>query len=74
MSYNIPNLNNIEIKTTLICLSSGQIEKIYLEEIVKNKNGIYYHNNNNKYDKELNQLIKQYGEKNSISKVINDIC
>lgn len=72
MSYKIPNLTDKQTKATLICLSSGQIEKIYLEKILKDKDLIYY--NNDKEDKELNQLIKQHGKQNSIGKVINGIC
>lgn len=67
MSYRIPNLN---VKTTLICLSSGQIEKIYLEEILKNKNKIDYHNT----DSELNQLDFRHKNEEKASKAIDGIC
>ena len=44
MSCNkIPNI--FKTKTTLICLSSGQYEKRYLEKILKDKNELYYHSN-----------------------------
>ena len=72
MSCNkIPNI--FKTKTTLICLSSGQYEKRYLEKILKDKNELYYHSNG-KEDKELDQLVKQHKKDNSIDKVIDGIC
>lgn len=70
MSYRIPNLTNKQTKSTLICLSSGQIEKIYLEEILKNKNKIDYHNT----DSELNQLDFRHKNEEKASKAIDGIC
>ena len=72
MSYN--KIQNIfKTKTTLICLSSGQYEKIYLEKILEDKDLIYYHNNGER-DKEIVQLVKQHEKDNSIGRVIDGIC
>lgn len=73
MSYSIPNLTKTKAKATLICLSSGQIEKVYLEKILKDKNELYYHSDG-KEDKELDQLVKRHKKDNSIDKVIDGIC
>ena len=71
MSYK--KLDIFKTKTTLICLSSGQYEKRYLDKILKDKNELYYHSNG-KEDKELDQLVKQHEKDNSIDKVIDGIC
>ncbi|TXJ13516.1 hypothetical protein [Brachyspira aalborgi] len=70
MSYKKPDI--FKTKTTLICLSSGQIEKVYLYKILKDNNELYYHNNGK--DKELDQLVKRHKKDNSIDKVIDGIC
>lgn len=71
MSYK--TLDIFKTKTTLICLSSGQIEKVYLEKILKDNNKLYYHNNSEEYN-EFDQLVKQHEKDNSIYKVIYGIC
>ncbi len=71
MSYKTPDI--FKTKTTLICLSSWQIEKVYLEKILKDNNKLYYHNNSEEYNK-FEQLVKQHEKDNSIDKVIDCIC
>lgn len=52
----------------MICLSSGKIEKVYLEKILKNK--IDYHNTYSK----LNQLDCRHENEDMASKAIDSIC
>lgn len=60
--------NISKTKTTLICLSTGKYEKIYLGEILKNK--INYHNT----DSELNQLDYRHENEDMEIKAIKGIC
>lgn len=68
MSYKIPDI--FTTKVTLICLSSGQIEKAYMEEMLKYKNEIDYHHTGS----ELNQLDFRHENEEKASKAIDGIC